>query len=74
MYKVLIAEDEMFVRLGIKMSVDWAKMGMEVVADVENGQEALEVYEALKPDIIITDIKMPVMDGIALIKRIRLKD
>lgn len=74
MYKVLIAEDEMFVRLGIKMSVDWAKMGMEVVADVENGQEALEVYEALKPDIIITDIKMPVMDGIALIKRIREKD
>lgn len=40
MYKVIIAEDEMFVRLGIKMSVNWEKLGMEVIADVENGQQA----------------------------------
>lgn len=74
MYKVVIAEDEMFVRLGIKMSVDWESIGMEVVADVENGQQALEVCEALKPDIIITDIKMPVMDGLTLIKNVRQKN
>lgn len=71
MYKVIIAEDEMFVRLGIKMSVDWEAMGMEVVADVSNGKLALEAYETLKPDIVITDIKMPVMDGMELIRRIR---
>ena len=74
MYKVVIAEDEMFVRLGIKMSVDWEKLGMEVAADVENGQQALEAWETFQPDIVITDIKMPVMDGIALIRQIRQKD
>lgn len=74
MYKVVIAEDEMFVRLGIKMSVDWEKLGMEVAADVENGQRALEAWEAFQPDIVITDIKMPVMDGISLIRQIRQKD
>lgn len=74
MYKVVIAEDELFVRLGVKMSVDWEKLGMEVVADVENGQQALHSWEVLKPDIIITDIKMPLMDGISLIREIRKTD
>lgn len=74
MYKVIIAEDEMFVRLGIKMSVEWEKLGFSVLADVSNGQQALEVYEMEKPDIIITDIKMPVMDGLTLIRKIREKD
>ena len=74
MYKVVIAEDEMFVRLGIKMSVDWEKLGMEVAADVETGQQALEAWETYQPDIVITDIKMPVMDGITLIRQIRQKD
>ena len=74
MYKVIIAEDEMFVRLGIKTSVDWESLGLFMVADVENGQQALEAYEGLKPDIIITDIKMPVMDGITLIRKVREKD
>lgn len=74
MYKVIIAEDEMFVRLGIKMSVEWEKLGFSVLADVSNGQQALEVYEMEKPDVIITDIKMPVMDGLSLIRKIREKD
>lgn len=74
MYKVIIAEDELFVRLGVKMSVDWGKLDMEVVADVENGKQALEAWELLKPDIIITDIKMPLMDGISMIREIRKTD
>lgn len=71
MYRVIIAEDELFVRLGIKMSVDWEKLGMEVVADVSNGKQAWEVYEREHPDIILTDIKMPIMDGMELIRRVR---
>ena len=63
MYKVIIAEDEMFVRLGIKMSVDWEALGMEVVADCANGRLALEAFEQYHPEIVITDIKMPIMDG-----------
>ena len=73
-YKVLIVEDEIFVRLGIKMSVEWEKLGMEVIGDAENGKQALEIYEKERPDIILTDLKMPVMDGMGLIRRIREKD
>lgn len=74
MLKVMIVEDEMLVRLGLKNSVDWAKHGMAVYADVPNGKAALEIYHREKPDIILTDIKMPVMDGIELIARIRETD
>ncbi|WP_162463354.1 response regulator transcription factor [Paenibacillus psychroresistens] len=74
MYKVLIAEDEMLVRLGLKHSVAWDQYGMQVVADAENGQEAWEHYENLQPDILITDLKMPLLHGMDLIVRIREQD
>lgn len=74
MYKVLIVEDEMFVRLGIQMSVEWEKLDMQVIADVANGQQAWEVYEKECPDIVLTDIRMPIMDGMELIRRIREKN
>jgi len=74
MFKVLIAEDELIVRIGIKNSIDWEKLGMKVIADVPNGQAALEIYEKEKPDLILTDIKMPVMDGMQLITKIREND
>ena len=71
MFTVLIVEDELLVRIGLKSSINWDKMGMKVIADVPNGQAAMEVYEREKPDIVLTDIKMPVMDGIQLISKIR---
>ncbi|SFE59089.1 Two-component response regulator, YesN/AraC family, consists of REC and AraC-type DNA-binding domains [Paenibacillus catalpae] len=71
MLKVLIVEDEMFVRIGFKNSVNWEKFGMMVCADVSNGQEAWEIYLKMKPDIIITDLNMPVMSGMELIEQIR---
>ena len=74
MYKVLIAEDEMLVRLGLKNSVSWSDFDMTVVADVSNGEEALEVYEKEKPDILITDLRMPGVSGMELIKKIRQDD
>lgn len=74
MINVLIAEDEMLVRIGIKNSIQWEKLGMFVIADVANGKEAFDVYENKKPDLILTDIKMPVMDGIELISKIREHD
>ncbi|HJB92067.1 MAG TPA: response regulator [Candidatus Eisenbergiella merdigallinarum] len=73
MYRVLIVEDELFVRLGIKMSVEWEKLDMEVIADVSNGEQAWEVYVREEPDIILTDLKMPIMDGMELIRRVREK-
>lgn len=74
MTRVLIAEDEMLVRLGLRNSIQWNRFNMTVIADVSNGLEALEYYERDKPDLIITDLKMPVMDGMQLIEKIRSKD
>lgn len=74
MYKVLIVEDEMLVRMGIKASADWGRFNMQIVADAANGLLAWEAYEKERPDVILTDIRMPVMDGLELISRIREKD
>lgn len=74
MFRVLIAEDEKLVRIGLKNSVDWEKFDMTVVADEPDGLAALNAYEREKPDLIITDLKMPVMGGMELISRIREKD
>ncbi len=71
MYKVLIAEDELFVRLGIKNSIDWGQFNMQVIGDVENGRTAWENIQKYSPDVIITDILMPVMDGQQLIEKIQ---
>ncbi|MCD9023246.1 response regulator [Cohnella sp. NL03-T5] len=74
MYKVLIVEDEMLVRLGLRNSVNWNKFNMTVVADASDGRTAWEWYVRENPDIVITDLKMPDMDGMALISKIREKD
>ncbi|SDW05646.1 response regulator [Paenibacillus sp. CF384] len=74
MIKVIIVEDEMLVRIGLKNSIDWAKLGMEVIADLSNGQAAWEYYNQVKPDLILTDIRMPNMDGMELISLIREND
>lgn len=74
MYKVLIVEDEMLVRIGIRSIVDWQRLGLELVGDAVNGKDALRYFDSpsASPDIVITDIRMPEMDGLALIERIRI--
>ncbi len=74
MYRVLIAEDEMLVRLLLKSSIDWSKYNMNVIADVSNGEAAWEVYKESAPDLVITDLKMPGMGGMELISKIRETD
>ena len=71
MYRVLFAEDELLVRLGLKNSIRWADYEMEVVGEADNGITALELFRRLKPDVLITDIKMGGMDGYELIRRVR---
>lgn len=70
LYKLMIVDDEEEIRLGVIKKINWAEQGFEVVGDAENGQEALEMAEKLHPDVIMTDIKMPFMDGLELGKRI----
>lgn len=71
MYKVLFAEDELLVRLGLQSSIPWSKYEMEVVALAENGLEAYKLFEEIHPDILITDLRMEGMDGLELVKRVR---
>ena len=71
MYKVLFAEDELLVRLGLQNSIPWSKYEMEVAALADNGTEAYRLFEEIHPDILITDLRMEGMDGLELVKRVR---
>lgn len=66
MIKVFITEDESIVREGLRDIVPWEKYGFEFVGDAPDGEIALPLIRKLKPDVLITDIKMPFMDGLAL--------
>lgn len=70
LYKIMIVDDEEEIRLGIIKKIDWEAYGFMVVGDAENGQDALEKAEKLQPDVIMTDIKMPYMDGLELGKKL----
>ena len=71
MLKVLVVEDEELIRKGIILTVDWASLDCMVVGEAANGEEALEAVERFHPSLIITDLKMPRMDGIELLHRLR---
>ena len=70
LYRILLVDDEEEVRRGIIRKMEWEKLGFEVAGDAENGEEALEKVEQLQPDVVITDIRMPVMNGIELLKKV----
>lgn len=71
MLRVLVVEDEELIRQGIVLGTDWAQMKCTVVGQAANGLEGLEQAKALSPDLIITDIKMPHMDGIEMVTKLR---
>lgn len=71
LYKVLLVDDEEDVRQSIVKKLDWAALGFEVAGEAGNGQEALEKAELLAPDVVMTDIKMPFMDGLELCRRVK---
>ncbi|MFC6335211.1 helix-turn-helix domain-containing protein [Paenibacillus septentrionalis] len=68
MHKLMIVDDELLMRIGIRSMINWEVYGFQIVAESTNGKEALEVAKSMKPDLIITDIKMPVMDGLQFIR------
>ncbi len=69
MLKVIIADDEKLICRLVQALADWELLGMEVVGTAENGLEALTLIEALEPDILITDIRMPGCNGLELIRQ-----
>ncbi len=70
MTKVLIVDDEKYVRMGIKNDTDWALIGCEVVGEASNGVEALALADEVRPDLVVSDIRMPKMDGIELAQKL----
>lgn len=70
MYSMLIVDDEKWVRQGLKQTIDWHSHGIEVWGEAENGEEAFAWLSRSTPDIVITDIKMPGMDGLSLLEHI----
>lgn len=70
-YKVFLVEDEIVAREGIRDNVDWQSAGFEFCGEAPDGEMALPLIEAARPDVLITDIKMPFMDGLQLCKILR---
>ena len=66
LYRVLLVDDEEDIREGISRKMDWLGLGFSLVGEAANGQDALDLAERLRPDVILTDIKMPFMDGLEL--------
>lgn len=73
MTKILIVDDEKIVRIGLKTMIKWEEYGYELVGSAEDGLAALDMVEALQPDLVITDLKMPKMDGLELIRTLTAK-
>ncbi|RPH59006.1 MAG: response regulator [Chloroflexi bacterium] len=70
-YKVFFVEDEIVTREGIRDNVDWRAYGFEFCGEAADGEMALPLLQSVRPDVLITDIKMPFMDGLQLSKIIR---
>jgi two-component system response regulator YesN len=70
-YKVFLVEDEIVTREGIRDNVDWGSVGFDFCGEAQDGEVALPLIEKTQPDVVITDIKMPFMDGLQLCKIIR---
>ncbi len=68
MYKVLIVDDDVLTRMNLKTIIDWTHYGYDICTEAVNGQNGIELIQSYNPDIVLTDMKMPVMDGVALIE------
>lgn len=71
MHRVLLVDDEIYVRKGLLSLIDWEGCGFEVENEADNGEYALDLIEQTRPDLVITDIRMPVLDGLELVRKAR---
>lgn len=70
MFSVMLVDDEQYTRQGLRSLIDWKSCGLEVIDESDNGEDALQLIGDKKPDIVITDIRMPVLDGLELIRTV----
>ena len=74
MHKVLIVDDEIFVRKGLINLIDWPSLQFEICGEAENGVQALNLIRQLAPDLVIADIRMPMLDGLELIRQVNTEE
>lgn len=72
MYTIIIVDDEEYVRSGLKNTINWHKYGFKVIAEADNGKTAFDLISKFKPHIVLTDVMMPKMNGIELLKQVQL--
>lgn len=70
MHTVLLVDDEIYARKGLRNLIDWNTYSYEVVDEANNGEDALHIIKQTQPDLVITDIRMPVLDGLELIRKV----
>ena len=71
MIRVLLVEDEELIREGLRLTTPWQEWGMEVVGEAADGEAGMKKILELKPDVVITDVKMPKMSGLEMIEQLR---
>lgn len=71
MFSVLLIDDEVIIREGLRKMIPWEELGCEIVAEAEDGEQGLELIKEYVPDIIISDIRMPKKSGLEMIKEMR---
>lgn len=71
MLRVMLVDDEVYVRKGLLGLIDWEKIGYCVSQEADNGKDALQLIESEQPDVVITDIRMPILDGLQLIEEVK---
>lgn len=71
MLTILLVDDEYLVRKGIQETIEWHEYGMEIIGEACDGEEGLQMALQLVPDIILTDIRMPFMDGLEFMEKLR---
>lgn len=71
MLRMVIADDEAFILDCLSKYIPWNNYDIEVVATAKNGVEALNYVKEKRPDILVADIKMPLLDGISLLERVK---
>ena len=74
MYRVIVVDDELVIRKGLRETIEWDSLGLEVAGEAADGVEALKLCRAIRPEILITDIRMPEMDGLQLIQEVKKLD